>query len=442
MRTAQDATVRPWHGIRWMILALIFAATCINYVDRSSVGLLVTRFGSDIGISTRQYGYISSLLLAAYTVSQSVSGRLYDRFGARAGFTVSILVWCAAAMAHSLMTGAVSFAACSFFLGLGEAGNWPGSAKVIAEWFPQRERAIGMAIFNGGASMGGVLGPLLVAGLLEPHFGWRITFIIIGAAGFVWLVAWLAVYRPLFQHPHVTTAERMLIREDQPALTVEDARPFSLGTLLSYKQTWAILLARFFVDPVWWLYMLWLPTYLKDVRHFSLRDIGISAWMPYAAAAAGALFGGWLSGKFIRSGMTVSAARKTTIVLAACMMPFGILAARTHSAHAALGYIAVVLFGFQMWIANVQTLPSDFFSHRSVGVVAGMGGTAAGIASLLFNLLTAPMAHRFGYGFVLTVAGLLAPVGLIALLLLAGNICRLDGSHAPADLTADALGEA
>jgi ACS family hexuronate transporter-like MFS transporter len=211
--------------------------------------------------------------------------------------------------------------------------------------------------------------------------------------------------------------------------------------LLSYKQTWAILLARFFVDPVWWFYMLWLPTYLKDVRGFSLKDIGISAWMPYAAAAAGALFGGWLSGRLIRGGMTVSAARKTAIIIAACMMPFGIVAARTGSAQTALGCIAVVLFGFQMWIANVQTLPSDFFSHRSVGLVAGMGGTAAGLASLSFNLLTAPMAHRFGYGFVLTLAGLLAPVGLIALLLLAGNIRRLDRSSTPPDLTADALGE-
>ncbi|HEY4356188.1 MAG TPA: MFS transporter [Acidobacteriaceae bacterium] len=442
MPAAREMKGTPWNGIRWMILALIFAVTCINYIDRSSIGLLVTRFGGDIGITTRQYGYISSLLLAAYTVSQSLSGRLYDRFGARAGFTVSIVVWCAAAMAHSLMTGVVSFALCSFFLGLGEAGNWPGAAKVIAEWFPQRERAIGMAIFNGGASMGAVLGPLLVAGLLEPRFGWRVTFAIIGLLGFIWLAAWLFVYHPLFQHPHLTSRERALIREGQPSQTVDDVKPVSVRALLAYKQTWAILLARFCVDPVWWLYMLWLPTYLKDVRHFSLKDIGISAWAPYAAAAAGALFGGWLSGRLIRGGMSVNAARKTVIVIAACMMPFGIFAARAHSAYAALACISVVLFGFQMWISNVQTLPSDFFSHRSVGVIAGMGGTAAGVASLMFNLLTAPMAHRFGYGFVLTLAGLLAPIGLVLLLVLAGTIRRLDDSHAPPDLTADALGEA
>jgi len=434
-----STSAKPWHGIRWMILALIFAVTCINYIDRSSIGLLVTRFGGDIGISTKQYGYVSSLLLLAYTISQSVSGRLYDRFGARIGFSVSIIVWCAAAMAQSFMTGIISFAVCSFFLGLGEAGNWPGAAKVIAEWFPQRERATGMAIFNGGASMGGVIGPLLIGGFLEPHFGWRVTFAIIGVFGFVWLAAWLAVYHPLFQHPHLTSKERSTIREGQPAMTVEDVRPVTLSALLQYRQTWAILMARFFVDPVWWLYMLWLPTYLKEVRHLSLKDIGISAWAPYAAAAAGALFGGWLAGRFIHRGMSVNAARKTTVSIAACMMPFGILAAHAHSAYSALACIAVVLFGFQMWISNVQTLPSDFFSHRSVGVVAGMGGTAAGIASLLFNLATAPLVHRFGYGFVLTVAGLLAPIGLAFLLALSGNIERVDDSTEAANITVDAV---
>ena len=412
-------------GLRWWIIFLIFLVTCINYIDRSSIGLLVTRFGPDIGVTARQYGFVSSLLLLAYTISQSVSGRLYDRFGARIGFSVSIIVWCIAAMAHAFLVGIASFAACSFFLGLGEAGNWPGAAKVIAEWFPQKERAIAMAIFNGGASMGGVIAFPLVAGFLEPHFGWRRTFLIIGSAGFVWLAAWLAMYRPLSQHPRVTAEERTMIREGQPQSDAGKAPSLSLRTLLSLRQTWGILLARFCVDPVWWLYMLWLPTYLKEVRHSSLKDVGASGWLPYLAAAAGALFGGWAAGRLIRKGLSVNAARKTVVAVAACMMPFGILAARAHSAHTALACITVVLFGFQMWISNVQTLPSDYFSSASVGAVAGMGGTAAGVASLLFNLATAPLAHHFGYGFVLTIAGLMAPVGLLLLLVVGGDIHRL-----------------
>ncbi|CAN5498128.1 MFS transporter [soil metagenome] len=410
-------------NLRWWILALIFLITCINYVDRSSIGLLVTRFGPELGITSREYGFVGAVLLFAYTLSQSVSGRLYDRYGARVGFTVSVIIWCAAAMGHAAITGLAGFTACSFFLGLGEAGNWPGAAKVIAEWFPQKERALGMAIFNGGASMGGVIAPLLVARLLAPRLGWRVSFLIVGLFGFIWLAAWLMVYHPLSKHPRVTKEELLYIRDGQPPL--ESISAPSVRSLLRLRQTWGILLARLLVDPVWWLYMLWLPVYLKDVRHFSLKDIGASAWAPYLAAAVGSLFGGWLAGKLIARGMSVNAARKIVIGIAACLMPFGILAARAQTAYGALACIGVVLFGFQMWISNVQTLPSDFFSSSAVGTVAGMGGTAAGISSLIFNLCTASIVSHFGYGAVLTIAGLLAPIGFVLLLVFIGRVHRL-----------------
>ncbi|MBS1814263.1 MAG: MFS transporter [Acidobacteria bacterium] len=414
----------PIPGLRWIIVALICIVTCINYIDRSAVGLLFTHFGPEIGVSNEQYAWVGAILLFAYTLSQSVSGRLYDRYGARLGFTVSIVIWCAAAMAHSAIAGFASFAACSFFLGLGEAGNWPGAAKVIAEWFPQSERAIGMAIFNGGASMGAVIAPLLVAGYLDPHFGWRKTFLIVGVLGFFWLAAWLALYQPARTHKRLGADERYYILEGRNQTVTIDEAP-TVPQLLRLRQTWGYLLARFLVDPIWWLYVLWLPKYLKDVRHFSLKDIGASAWAPYLAAAVGALFGGWLSGRLIRSGMSVNKARRTAILIAACMMPFGILAAHAHSAYGALACIAIVLFGFQMWVSNVQTLPSDFFPGAAVGSVAGMGGTAAGISSLLFNLCTGWIITHFGYASVLTLAGLLAPIGAIALITVGGPIYRL-----------------
>ena len=411
-------------GLRWYILGLIFVVTCINYVDRSSIGLLFTHFGPDLGITRAQYGWVGAVLLLAYTISQSVSGRVYDRFGARQGFTLSVIVWCLAAMAHSAITGVMSFATASFFLGLGEAGNWPGAAKVIAEWFPQRERALGMAVFNGGASMGGVIGPLLVATLLDPLLGWRKTFFVVGAVGFVWLAAWLAIYHPLATHPRVCPKERQYISDGQITSNSEPAP--SLRVLLACKQTWAILGARFIVDPIWWLYILWLPTYLRDVHHLSLKDIGAFSWAPYLCAAIGSLFGGWLAGRLIASGRSVNTARKFVVGTAACLMPFGILAAHVKETSAALICISVVLFGFQMWISNVQTLPSDFFSNSAVGTVAGMGGTAAGISSLFFNLCTGWIVTHFGYGFVLTLAGLLAPVGALFLFFLAGPIERLN----------------
>jgi len=411
-------------GLRWYIVALIFAITCINYIDRSSIGLLVTDFGPRLGITRELYGNVGTVLLCAYTLSQALSGRFFDRFGARLGFSISVIVWCLAAMAHGFIRGYVSFAVCSFFLGLGEAGNWPGAAKVIAEWFPQRERATGMAIFNAGASMGAVIAPLLVARWLDPAIGWRRTFFLVGCLGFFWLAVWLAVYRPVSQHPRLTSQERELIEQGQATST--NLPPPPTSQLLRMRQTWAILVARFLVDPVWWLYVLWLPTYLKDARHLDIKAIGASAWAPYLAAAIGALFGGWLAGRMIRSRLSVNAARIITISIAACMMPFGVLAGHASTTAGALTCIAVVLFGFQMWITNVQTLPSDFFPTNAVGTVAGFGGMAAGIASIFFIHFTAPMVERFGYNFVLTVAGAVPPIAAVLLFLIAGPIHRLE----------------
>jgi ACS family hexuronate transporter-like MFS transporter len=419
--TAGDRSIR---GLRWYILALIFIITCINYVDRSSIGLLFTHFGPELAITRTQYSWVGAILLFAYTLSQSISGRVYDRFGARSGFTISVIVWCVAAMAHSRITGFASFASASFFLGLGEAGNWPGAAKVIAEWFPQRERAFGMAIFNGGASMGAVVGPLLVASFLDPLIGWRMTFLAVGSIGFLWLAGWLWLYHPIANHPRISPEERSYIREGQIARATSPAPP--LRALLSRRQTWGILAARFIVDPIWWLYVLWLPTYLKDVHHLSLKDIGAFSWAPYLCAAVGSLFGGWLAGRLIARGRSVNAARKIVVGAAACLMPFGIFAAHAKGTYTALICISVVLFGFQMWISNVQTLPSDFFSNSAVGTIAGMGGTAAGLSSLFFNLGTGWLVTHLGYGFVLTLAGILAPIGALVLFLLAGDIKRLD----------------
>jgi len=419
----EDARPGVIHGLRWYIVALIFLVTCINYIDRSSVGLLVTDFGPSLGITRALYGNVATILLFAYTLSQAVSGRLYDRFGARIGFTVSICVWCVAAMAHAFLAGFASFALCSFFLGLGEAGNWPGAAKVIAEWFPQRERATGMAIFNTGASIGAVIAPLLVARWLDPAVGWRLTFLIVGILGFVWLAAWLALYHPVRKHPRLGWDERRVIEDGQAPTSHIPAPPVSY--LLGLRQTWGILIARFLVDPVWWLYVLWLPTYLKDARNLDIKAIGAAAWAPYLAAAAGALFGGWLAGQLIRARFTLNTARWIVIAAAACMMPFGIFAAHARTTAGALACIAVVLFGFQMWITNVQTLPSDFFPGNAVGTVAGMGGMAAGIASMIFIRFTASMVQHFGYNFVLTLAGAVAPVAAILLFVIAGPIHRL-----------------
>ena len=412
-------------NLRWWMIGLVALATTINYVDRQSISLLfpVLSKPSELNLSALQYSRVATVLLLAYMISQSVSGKFYDRYGTRVGFTVSIVIWSIAAMGHSLITGFYSFAALSFVLGFGEAGNWPGAAKMVAEWFPARERALGMAIFNSGAALGSVIAPPLIIGL-QLVVGWRTTFVIAGSFGFVWLATWLFTFWTPEKHPRISPEELALIQEGRAASS--KAATISVGRLLRIRQVWAIILARLIVDPIWWLFVLWLPEYLNKARGLSVKQIGMFAWAPYLAASAGSLFGGWLAGRLIRGGVDLSRARKTVIAIAACLMPAGLLAARAESAIAALGYIAIVLFGFQMWISNVQTLPSDFFSDRTVGSVAGFGGTGAAIGSMTLTLATGWIVTHFSYAPVLMIAGILAPVGTVLLFVLAGKIRRVE----------------
>jgi len=417
-------------GLRWWIIGLIFLATLINYIDRLTISVLAPVITRDLGLTNTQFGGILTWFLLAYTISQGLSGKLYDRVGTKLGFVFSIILWSIAAMAHAFARGLGSLSIFRFILGLGEAGNWPGAAKTVAEWFPIRERAFGMAIFNSGAAIGSVVAPPLIV-WLSLAYGWQTTFIVTGSLGFVWLALWLLFYQPPDRHQWLTVEERTLIREGQRTEAAADAvMGDSAGAprwreLLRYRQVWAIVLARFLTDPVWWLYISWLPKYLADARGFSLAKIGLFAWVPYVAADAGSLSGGWLSGYLIGRGWSVDRARKVVILVAALLMPAGIFAAFADNAMVALVLIGVVLFGFQVWINNVQTLPSDFFSDKAVASVAGLGGTGAGIGSMILMLSTGWIVDHFSYVPVLVAAGLLAPLGTVVLFALAGPIKRV-----------------
>ncbi|HEX8268219.1 MAG TPA: MFS transporter [Pyrinomonadaceae bacterium] len=414
-------------GLRWWIIGLVFLATLINYIDRLTLSVLAPVITKDLGLSNTEYGSIATWFLFAYTISQTLSGKLYDRVGIKKGFTVSIVVWSLAAMAHAFTKSLSGLSAVRFVLGLGEAGNWPGAAKTVAEWFPVRQRAFGMAIFNSGAAIGSIVAPPFIVGLTAYFGHWQPTFLITGSLGFIWLVLWWVFYDSPENHQWLTNKERVLICEDEEiAAAVESAETAtSWSSLLGYRQVWAIVLARFLVDPVWWLYITWLPLYLANVRGFDLRQIGYFAWVPFVAADAGSLFGGWFSGFLIGRGWSVDAARKAVIALAACLMPAGILAAFVTDSMLALTLIGVVLFGFQVWINNVQTLPSDFFPKTAVGSVAGLGGTGAGIGSMIFIFTTGWVVDNFSYTPILVVAGLLPVLGTIVLFALMGKIGKL-----------------
>lgn len=409
-------------GLRWLMISLVFLATVINYIDRQTVSVLKTSISQDLGLSNSDYAAIQNSFLAFYGLSQLLSGRLYDVIGTRNGFIFSIVLWSLAAVAHATARTAGAFATFRAALGFGEAGNWPGAAKMVGEWFPARERALGMGIFNTGAAVGGALSPPIIA-WLATSYGWRSAFIITGGLGFIWLGLWLALFRTPGEHKWITEAERTHILDgtDAGGPSGPAWRPGWLH-LLTYRQTWAVVMGRFLTDPIWWLYIFWLPSYLQEARGFSLQQVGQSAWVPFLAGGVGALSGGYASGALICRGWSVDRARKVVMITGALLTSAGVLAMRANDPYVALGWMAVVLFGFQVWVNNLQTLPSDFFPSTAVGSVFGMGGAAAALASVMFTFGTGRVVDAFGYTPVFLVSAVLGPLGLIVTLLLAGRI--------------------
>jgi ACS family hexuronate transporter-like MFS transporter len=280
-----------------------------------------------LGLTNLQFAGISTWFLIAYTASQGLSGKFYDRVGTRRGFAVSILIWSTAAMSHAFARGLAGLSALRFILGLGEAGNWPGAAKAVAEWFPARQRALGMGIFNSGVSIGSILAPPLIV-WLQLRFGWQTTFLVTGSLGFVWLILWLLFYETPERHRRISREEYAIIREGRTSIPQGTV---NWRGLLRYRQVWAIVISRFLTDPVWWLYITWLPLYLADVRGFSLKEIGMFAWVPYVAADAGSLLGGWASGYLMSRGCSTNVSRKTVMAAGAALMLAGIPAALAQS---------------------------------------------------------------------------------------------------------------
>jgi ACS family hexuronate transporter-like MFS transporter len=387
--------------LRWMMVSLVFLATVINYIDRQTVSVLKTAISTDLGLSNADYAAIQNSFLVMYGISQMVSGRLYDRIGTRLGFIFSIVVWSGAAVAHAFAATAGQFRLWRGVLGFGEAGNWPGAAKLVGEWFPVKERALGMGIFNAGAALGGAVSPPIIA----------------------WLVLWIVLYNVPEHHPWITEAERAHILSDRAGNSAQQIA-WTPGwlTLLTYRQTWAVVIGRFITDPIWWLYIFWLPSYFQEARGFSLQQIGWSAWLPFLCAGIGALGGGWASGHLIQRGWSVNRARKTVMACGALLTPAGILAMRAADPYTALALMGIVLFGFQIWINNLQTLPSDFFPKSAVASVFGLGGFSAALASVIFNFGTGRVVDAMGYVPVFVVAGVLGPLGPAATVLLAGRI--------------------
>ncbi|MEN8697646.1 MAG: MFS transporter [Bacteroidia bacterium] len=379
-----------WKGLRWWIIGLIFVATVINYIDRTAFALLWPEMGKDLGMDKSDYALMLNIFMATYAASKFLSGRLYDQIGTRIGFTVSIVVWSAAAAFHAFARGIVSLSVVRGLLGLGEAGLWPGAVKSNGEWFPAKERALAQGIFNSGASIGNVIAPVIIV-FLYAQFGWKSTYIILGALGMLWVIPWLFINKTGPEsHSWITEEERSLILGDR-AKEDNDApkeKSLSLPKILSFKESWGVLMCRFFIEPIWWFFAGWMPIYLNGKFGLSIEEIGNTMWISYLMAATGSIIGGFFTQEVIKR-YSVDTGRKTSIVVGSALIIFafiGIITMVTESNYMTFIYLAgVALFGFQFAIGNIQTLSSDLLRGPSVGTLAGLAGTVAAVSPMIMN---------------------------------------------------------
>ena len=404
---------------RWTICALLFFATTINYVDRQILGLLAPTLGKEIGWNEQEYGNIVSWFSIAYALGFLVAGRMMDRFGTRKGLSASIIAWSLAAMSTALARTANGFAAARFALGLGESGNFPASIKTVAEWFPARERAFATGIFNAGSNVGAIVAPIMVP-FITLRWGWRVAFIVTGALGFLWLIAWLVVYRAPEEHPKVSAEELAYIRSDP----IEKPVAMAWGTLLRHRQTWAFAIGKFMTDPIWWFYLYWLPKFLDARYGIKLDAIAAPIIVIYLLADFGSVFGGWLSGAMMKRGMSVNAGRKITMLIPALLIVPTMFAPNAPSMWIAVMIVGVAAAAHQWWSANIFTLSSDMFPKFAVGSVVGIGGFFGAIGGVLFQRGTGWLLQHNGSNYtpVFLVCGLAYVSALLVIHLLAPRL--------------------
>lgn len=410
---------------RWAIVSLVALATIINYIDRGALGFLWPEISEDLGLTKLDYAIILNVFTFAYAFGQTLFGKIFDWIGTRLGFVLSIVVWSAATMLHAVSNGLTSFAIFRGLLGVSEAGNWPGATKANAEWFPINERALAQGIFNSGAAIGGIISAPIIAYLFVFLGTWQATFIAVGALGFLWLVPWLIMYKSGPEsHPWLSQNEREYILTGQrnaETNEIADYAPNS-GEILSRKESWGVIMASFFLDPIWWLFVGWLPLYLNETYGFGVAEIGMYAWVPYVGAMFGAWFGGLLAQNRIKAGWTVNKTRKSVISLGGLIMLVSLLmTTQAATPLVAVLLMAAILFGFQTAVGNIQTLPSDFYNGKSVASLAGFAGTAAKLAVVGLNFLI-PIITVNSYAPAFVVGAGLAILTVLSVLVLCTDI--------------------
>jgi ACS family hexuronate transporter-like MFS transporter len=414
----------PAGRYRWVICSLLFFATTINYIDRQVVSLLGPTLSAEFGWSDLDYSHIIFNFTLAYAIGLLAVGPLIDRLGTKLGFALAIAFWSLAAIGHavahlyngpaipsidisastgfafvSLVGTVAGFSLARFALALGEAGNFPASIKATAEWFPKKERALATGVFNSGTNVGALVAPLVVP-WITLTWGWSWAFIITGALGFIWLAVWLLVYRPPREHPSLSKAELDYIESDP----VESVQPIAWSRLLPHRQTWAFVAGKFLTDPIWWLYLYWVPDFLHKAHHIDLKGSALPIFVIYQIATIGSVAGGWLPARLMAKGWTLNRARKTAMLVPAlCVLPI-VFAPRVSSMWLAVALIGLAAAAHQAWSANLFTFSSDMFPKRAVGSVVGIGGMGGAVGGMFIALAVGQILTATGGSYVIIFA--------------------------------------
>ena len=389
------------------MISLAFWATVINYLDRQTLSVAAPVLRDQFHMSNTEYSRVLFGFLLAYTIMNGVSGPLIDRLGTRIGYGLCIAWWSAAALLHAFARGALSLGVFRFLLGIGEAGNWPGGVKVVAEWFPERERALASGIFNSGSAVGAILAPPIVVFILA-RLGWQAAFVVVGLTGFVWLAFWWPVYRTPDGHAGrtgVPQEERIPARQ-----------------LLRSRFVLAFTFSKIFLDPVWYFYIFWFPEYLKRGRHFDMASIGAYSWIPFAVAGVGNFAGGLLSARLLRAGLSVTVARKTAVTVFAALMLSAIPAVLVHEAWLSIALVSVAMFGYTGSLANMLSMPADVFPGGAVASVYGLASMGSGFGGMLFTLITGWVVDHYSYTPVFIGFGIMPLLCALILWTLAGPL--------------------
>ncbi|MES2622398.1 MAG: MFS transporter [Bacteroidota bacterium] len=416
---------------RWRIVALLFFATTVNYIDRNVLSFCMiddffrkemlglpstaTLTESDINRFKEMMGYVDAAFKLAYALGFLVVGYLIDRLGTRNGFSLSITLWSLAGVMNGFVGSVKGLSVTRFLLGLGEAGNFPSAVKTVAEWFPRKERSFAAGLFNAGANIGVIVTALAVP-FITVNYGWRTSFIATGLLGFAVLLCWRLVYQKPEQHPAVSKTELNYIQSDNEETSLQKT---SWWKLLRHKQTWAFAAGKLLADPIWYFYLTWLPDFFNSSesleQKLDLKNIGLPFIIIYLVSDAGSIFFGWLSSQLIQRGWQVNKARKLTMLICAlCVVPI-VFASVTNSIYLAVALIALAAAAHQGWSANMYTLASDMFPKRDVGSIVGIGSMFGAVGGILFAGSTGLIRIKYGYVPLFTIAG---SAYLIALLII------------------------